>query len=156
MVKQAVKVLIRARPTANFASKNLKLEAGAGTIAVTLDKKDEGAVNNQTDSWKFKFDRLLSNATQDEVYEASGQELVSSVVAGFNGTVLCYGQTGAGKTFTMTGSSTEFKYRGLVPRAVAQVYREIAARFDQAVTVRCSYIEIYNDMVSRLPPLSIK
>lgn len=47
----------------------------------------------------------------------------------------------------MTGSSTEYKYRGLVPRAVAQVYHEIAARFDQAVTIRISYIEIYNEMV---------
>jgi kinesin family protein 6/9 len=149
MVKQAVKVLIRARPTASFASKNIKLDPATGTIGVSLEKREEGGVvNNQTDSWKFKFDRLLNNATQDEVYEASSQELVSSVVAGYNGTVMCYGQTGSGKTFTMSGSSTEFKYRGVVPRAVAQVYREIATRFDQAVTVRVSYIEIYNEMVS--------
>jgi kinesin family protein 6/9 len=93
---------------------------------------------------KVKYHDRLS---QDEVYEASAQELVSSVVQGYNGTILCYGQTGAGKTFTMTGSSTEYKYRGLVPRAVAQVYHEIAARFDQAVTIRISYVEIYNEMV---------
>ena len=87
---------------------------------------------------------------QDEVYESSAQELVSSVVQGYNGTILCYGQTGAGKTFTMTGSSTEYKYRGIVPRAVAQVYHEIADRFDQAITIRISYVEIYNEMVSLL------
>jgi len=57
--------------------------------------------------------------SQDEVYEASSQELVTSVVQGYNGTIMCYGQTGAGKTFSMTGSSTEYKYRGIVPRAVA-------------------------------------
>jgi Cdc6-like AAA superfamily ATPase len=68
-------------------------------------------------------------------------------VQGYNGTILCYGQTGAGKTFTMTGSSTEYKYRGIVPRAVAQVYHEIADRFDQAITIRISYVEIYNEMV---------
>jgi hypothetical protein len=62
MVKQAVKVLIRARPTASFASKNIKLDPLTGTIALTIDKKDEGVVNNQTDSWKFKFDKLLNNA----------------------------------------------------------------------------------------------
>ena len=61
---------------------------------------------------------------------------------------MCYGQTGAGKTFTMTGSSTEYKYRGIVPRAVAQVYHEIADRFDQAITIRISYVEIYNEMVT--------
>lgn len=47
----------------------------------------------------------------------------------------------------MTGSSTEYKYRGLVPRAVAQVYHEITDRFDQAITIRISYVEIYNEMV---------
>jgi len=61
---------------------------------------------------------------------------------------MCYGQTGAGKTFTMTGSSTEYKYRGIVPRAIAQVYHEIAAKFDQAITIKVSYIEIYNEMVT--------
>jgi kinesin family protein 6/9 len=70
-----------------------------------------------------------------------------SSLEGINGTVFMYGQTGAGKTFTMTGSSTEYKYRGLVPRAVAQVYHEIADRFDQAITIRISYVEIYNEMV---------
>ena len=47
----------------------------------------------------------------------------------------------------MTGSSTEYKYRGIVPRAIAQVYHEIAAKFDQAITIKISYIEIYNEMV---------
>jgi kinesin family member 6/9 len=148
MVKQAVKVVIRARPTASFASKNIKLDPLTGTIAVSIDKReDAGVVNNQTDSWKFKFEKILNNASQDEVYETSTQELVTSVVQGYNGTIMCYGQTGAGKTFTMSGSSTEYKYRGIVPRAIAQVYHEIAAKFDQAITIRVSYIEIYNEMM---------
>jgi len=49
---------------------------------------------------------------------------VSSVVEGYNGTIMCYGQTGSGKTFTMTGSNNNFKYRGIVPRAISQVYKE--------------------------------
>lgn len=56
----------------------------------------------------------------------------------------------------MTGSSTEFKYRGIVPRAIAQVYHEIAAKFDQAITIRVSYIEIYNEMVSFLVVIEIR
>lgn len=84
---------------------------------------------------------------QDEVYEAAAFETVSSVVQGYNGTILCYGQTGAGKTFTMTGSSTNFKYRGIIPRAISQIFNEIGNKFDQAITIRVSYIEIYNEMV---------
>ena len=64
MAKQAVKVLIRARPTANFASKNINLDPIAGTVQVSIDKREEaGVVNNQTNSWKFKFDKLLNNST---------------------------------------------------------------------------------------------
>ncbi|CDW82929.1 kinesin motor domain-containing protein [Stylonychia lemnae] len=136
MVKQAVKVVVRARPTANFASKNIKIDPLTGTIALNIDKKDEGTVNNQLDSWKFKFDKILQNSSQDEVYEAAAQETVQSVVQGYNGTILCYGQTGAGKTFTMTGSSTNFSYRGVIPRAISQVFREVGNKFDQAITIR--------------------
>ena len=66
---------------------------------------------------------------------------------GYNGTIFCYGQTGAGKTFTMSGSQNNFKYRGIIPRAIAQVYQEISTKFDQAVTIRASYVEIYNEMM---------
>ena len=81
------------------------------------------------------------------MYEAAAFETVSSVVQGYNGTILCYGQTGAGKTFTMTGSSTNFKYRGIIPRAISQIFNEVGNKFDQAITIRVSYIEIYNEMV---------
>ena len=68
--------------------------------------------------------------SQDEVYEQSATEIIQSVVEGYNGTIMCYGQTGAGKTYTMTGSQTQFKYRGLLPRAIAQVYALTANKFD--------------------------
>lgn len=52
------------------------------------------------------------------------------------GTVMCYGQTGAGKTFTMTGATENYKHRGLIPRAIAQVFREIDEKPDQSITIR--------------------
>ena len=90
----------------------------------------KGTVNNQTDLWKFGFEKILHNASQDETYEASASEIIQSVVDGYNGTVLCYGQTGAGKTYTMTGSPTQFKYRGVIPRAITQLFALTSARFD--------------------------
>jgi kinesin family protein 6/9 len=61
---------------------------------------------------------------------------------GYNGTILAYGQTGAGKTFTMTGATESYRHRGVIPRSVAQVYRELEERQDQAITVRVSYLEV--------------
>ena len=49
---------------------------------------------------------------------------------------MCYGQTGAGKTFTMTGATEGYKHRGLIPRAISQLYREIEERADFAIGIR--------------------
>ena len=75
------------------------------------------------------------------------KEITSSVVEGYNGTVMCYGQTGAGKTFTISGSSQNYKYRGIIPRSLNQIFQEISSKFEQSVTVRVSYVEIYNELV---------
>jgi kinesin family protein 5 len=41
------------------------------------------------------------------------------VLNGYNGTVLCYGQTGAGKTYTMFGPELEKDaLKGIIPRAI--------------------------------------
>lgn len=69
---------------------------------------------------------------------------------------MCYGQTASGKTFTMTGSTQNYKYRGLIPRAINNIFSEVGGRFDTQITVKVSYIEIYNellfDMLSNVPP----
>ena len=87
-------------------------------VLVHKEKADHGSVNNQQDNWKFKFDTILHNATQDDVYDVSAASIVQSVVSGYNGTVMCYGQTGAGKTFTMLGLTNNYKQRGIIPRAI--------------------------------------
>jgi kinesin family protein 6/9 len=58
---------------------------------------------------------------------------------------MAYGQTGAGKTFTMTGSASSYAQRGLVPRAVSDLYARLAAKHGTVGVVRVSYAEIYNE-----------
>ncbi|KND02684.1 hypothetical protein, variant [Spizellomyces punctatus DAOM BR117] len=68
---------------------------------------------------------------------------------------MAYGQTGAGKTFTMTGATENYKHRGLIPRTISHVFREIGERPQLSYVVRVSYIEIYNeqmvDLLGNLP-----
>jgi len=52
------------------------------------------------------------------------------------GTMMCYGQTGAGKTFTMTGSTESYQNRGIIPRAISQLFKELDERSDCATVVR--------------------
>lgn len=113
-------------------------------------------MNNQTEQWKFKFDKIMHNASQEDVFEFCAKEAVHSVVDGYNGAIMCYGQTGAGKTFSMTGNTTNYKYRGLIPRAINNIFSEVGGRFDNQITVRISFVEIYNelmfDMLCNAPP----
>lgn len=41
--------------------------------------------------------------SQADIYDEVFRPLVESVISGFNGTIIAYGQTGAGKTYTMEG-----------------------------------------------------
>lgn len=52
------------------------------------------------------------------------------------GTVMCYGQTGAGKTFTMTGATEQYQQRGMIPRTIQHLFKEIEKRTDRSYTVR--------------------
>jgi hypothetical protein len=51
---------------------------------------------------------------------------------------------GAGKTYTMSGDSSNYTQRGVVPRAVHHIFREMDLRVEKEMVVRCSYLEIYN------------
>ena len=104
-----------------------------------------GFINNQQETWKFKYDKIMHNSSQEDIFTFCAQDIVKQVVNGYNGTIMCYGQTGAGKTFTMNGSTTNFKYRGIIPRAITQIFQEIGSHYDKEFQVKVSYLEIYNE-----------
>lgn len=142
---ETVRVCVRTRPSPSFAEENVKIDLENQTIQVHQPKTKNQIINNQQEDWSFKFDSVLHNATQEQVYDQCAKDVVDSVLEGYNGTLIAFGQTGAGKTFTMTGGSQNYKYRGLIPRAITHIFRAIQDRPDAAVIVRISYLEIYNE-----------
>ena len=87
--------------------------------------------------WYFKLDGVLHNCSQETVYGCCCSDIVTHVMDGYNGTIMAYGQTGAGKTHTMSGPADNYQLRGVIPRAIAQVFEEVKSRQDVAdVTVR--------------------
>jgi len=73
------------------------------------------------------------------------------VLEGYNGTIFAYGQTGTGKTHTMTGVIGDNSLRGIMPRAFDDIFGHITADSDQTqFLVRASYLEIYNEEVRDL------
>ncbi|KAG8443466.1 hypothetical protein GDO86_012025 [Hymenochirus boettgeri] len=141
-----VKVFVRVKPTPNFAHHQIKIGEDKKTIDIHIRKDDKlGVVNNKRSDWSFKLDGLLHNASQETVYDTVAKPVVSKVLDGYNGTIMCYGQTGAGKTYTITGATENFQLRGIIPRALQQVFKEIREKRDQSITVQISYLEIYNE-----------
>jgi kinesin family protein 6/9 len=109
--------------------------------------EDKGIINNQKESWNFKFDKILHNVSQEEVFEYCAREIIQKAIEGFNGTVFAYGQTGSGKTFTMSGSPNIYNYRGIISRAINKVFIEIGGKPEYEFHIKISYLEIYNEQV---------
>ncbi|KAK6026550.1 kinesin motor domain protein [Ostertagia ostertagi] len=62
------------------------------------------------------------------------------------GTIFAYGQTGTGKTFTMTGDLDRPELQGIIPNSFAHIFDHIAkCQQDITFLVRVSYLEIYNE-----------
>lgn len=75
----------------------------------------------------FHFDHVAGADTdQQKFYEICAKEVVMGVLHGVHGTLLAYGQTGTGKTYTMEGF-TSARERGIIPRAVEDIFEFIAA-----------------------------
>ncbi|XP_057372757.1 uncharacterized protein LOC130693602 [Daphnia carinata] len=96
----------------------------------------------------YLFDQVFGTETQNyKIFTALVQPLIDSAMNGFNVTVLAYGQTASGKTYTMMGSQKEL---GIVQLAVNRIFTLIEQNPERAFLLRCSYIEIYNESISDL------
>ena len=60
---------------------------------------------------------------------------------------MAYGQTGAGKTFTMLGSLGTYHQRGIQPRAISHIFSQIENRTEYDFKVSVSYMELYNERI---------
>ena len=83
------------------------------------------------------------------VYERTTEDIIKKVVGGFNGTVFAYGQTSSGKTHTMRGTQQE---PGIIPLAVAEIFRQIHSLQDREFLLRVSYMEVIPSTSTSLTP----
>eukprot|EP00047_Mylnosiga_fluctuans_P024376 m.160031 g.160031 ORF g.160031 m.160031 type:complete len:868 (-) comp9845_c0_seq5:165-2768(-) len=107
----------------------------------------------------FAFDHVFPPETsQADVFQTCVEPLIAGLLEGYNATVFAYGQTGAGKTFTM-GSSLDVPVNslGVTPRALQFLFQLIDARHEElAVAVVVTYLEIYlEDVVDLLAPRAV-
>ncbi|XP_006865790.1 PREDICTED: kinesin-like protein KIF12 [Chrysochloris asiatica] len=106
----------------------------------------------------FRFGAVLDGArTQEEVFRACGvRRLGELALRGFSCTVFTFGQTGSGKTYTLTGPPPQGEgvpvpqgLAGIMQRTFAWLIDRIQ-HLGTPVTLRASYLEIYNEQVQDL------
>lgn len=130
-LKGQIRVFCRVRPPNNRDEDPAPMEVSGG---MRLEIPNGGV---------YSFDAVFNPGNQEEIFEdCSG--LVQSAIDGQNVTIFAYGQTGAGKTYTMYGSDGD--HAGIVPRTIREVFgvlRDSQDRADSVVTV--SLVELYNN-----------
>jgi len=158
-------VVARIRPLAKYELENGSkqivnslqslLGSGPATGPTTEPEVLEVKPPNAEKRW-FELDAVFDGqSTQRDVYVKSGaqQAVCQDIFKGFNCTILAYGQTGAGKTFSMgtaAGSTEITENDGIIPRATADLFKMIEERCDGNAQVELSYLEIYNEEIRDL------
>eukprot|EP01062_Namystynia_karyoxenos_P016620 TRINITY_DN16074_c1_g1_i1.p1 TRINITY_DN16074_c1_g1~~TRINITY_DN16074_c1_g1_i1.p1 ORF type:complete len:1068 (+),score=311.44 TRINITY_DN16074_c1_g1_i1:96-3206(+) len=150
---QTIGVYCRLRPCVGEEEQQEMQEEGAG---VRVDRS-RGVVYVQRDPYTdaerdYRVTKAFGgDATQDDIFEALGRPAVEAVFAGRHNTILAYGQTGGGKTYTLTGGDEEDK--GLLPRTLAAIFDRCAA--DEAAggvthQVTLQVVQIYKEAIQDL------
>ncbi|XP_021429516.2 kinesin-like protein KIF3B [Oncorhynchus mykiss] len=147
---EAVKVVVRCRPfnrrEETMENDNI-LEVNTKLGQITLRNP---RASPEEPMKSFTFDAVYdSESKQSDIYDDTVRPLVDSVLQGFNGTILAYGQTGTGKTFTMLGMPTDNE-RGIIPNSFNHIFTQISRSQNQQYLVRASYLEIYREEVRDL------
>jgi kinesin family member 15 len=159
-VGDAIKVLVRVRPLKqNEPPSPVVTVHGQNVVALTDPSKSE--------PYSVKVDHVLGpSSSQQDVFATIGETTVQHCLEGFNSSIFAYGMTGSGKTHTMLGASSRMpdgsldQLCGLAPRVFDALFAAITQR-EQGVpsatdptslrfTVKCSFLEIYNEEVTDL------
>ena len=97
-------------------------EGAKSCIVLDNQRPNTIILDSKPDQKIFNFDYVAgNNITQDDIFRIVGKPITQACLEGYNTCIFAYGQTGAGKTFTMQGRGLELDskdsvLRGLQPR----------------------------------------
>ncbi|KAE9584110.1 putative plus-end-directed kinesin ATPase [Lupinus albus] len=130
----SVKVVVRIRPS------NTDGREGDGTVKKI--SPDTLCVGDRQFIYNSVFD---SKSNQEDIFQTVGIPLVKNAIAGYNTSVLSYGQSGSGKTYTMWGPPSAMfeepspqSQKGIVPRIFQMLFSELESE------------RIYNEQIGDL------
>ncbi|XP_018521358.1 kinesin-like protein KIF1B isoform X2 [Lates calcarifer] len=154
----SVKVAVRVRP---FNSREMSKESKCiiqmqGNTTTILNPKapKEPAKTFSFDYsyWSHTTPEDPCFASQNLVYNDIGKEMLAHAFEGYNVCIFAYGQTGAGKSYTMMGKQEEGQ-EGIIPMLCEDLFEKInddCNKEELSYSVEVSYMEIYCERVRDL------
>ncbi|XP_066065174.1 LOW QUALITY PROTEIN: kinesin-like protein KIF1C [Chamaea fasciata] len=157
MAGASVKVAVRVRPfSARESSRQAKcvIQMQGNTTCITNPKLPKDATKHFTfdySYWSHTSEEDPNFASQRRVYQDIGEEMLAHAFEGYNVCILAYGQTGAGKSYTMMGRQ-EPGQRGIIPQLCEDLFTRVAREEspELSFSVEVSYLEIYCERVRDL------
>ena len=140
------KVFCRFRSPLEDTTKNLlsKVDYSSTKILTISSASDDSTI------MKFEFDHIFFPETsQEEVFRIAAKPIIDDLLQGFNGTILAYGQTSSGKTYTITGPDIfDPISMGIIPRMISTVFDYIDSGDENLeYTIKVSYCELYLEKI---------
>ncbi|XP_043733551.1 kinesin-like protein KIF1A isoform X12 [Cervus elaphus] len=157
MAGASVKVAVRVRP---FNSREMSRESkciiqmsGSTTTIVNPKQPKETPKSFSFDYsyWSHTSPEDINYASQKQVYRDIGEEMLQHAFEGYNVCIFAYGQTGAGKSYTMMGKQ-EKDQQGIIPQLCEDLFSRIndTTNDNMSYSVEVSYMEIYCERVRDL------
>ncbi|XP_022531183.2 kinesin-like protein KIF1A isoform X14 [Astyanax mexicanus] len=157
MAGASVKVAVRVRPfNSREMSKESKciIQMSGNTTTILNPKvpKETKSFNFDYSYWSHTSPEDINYASQQLVYRDIGEEMLLHAFEGYNVCIFAYGQTGAGKSYTMMGRQ-EKDQQGIIPLLCEDLFTKINdSNNDNSMSysVEVSYMEIYCERVRDL------
>ncbi|XP_039533105.1 kinesin-like protein KIF1A isoform X9 [Pimephales promelas] len=156
MACASVKVAVRVRP---FNSREIgkdskciiQMSGNTTTIINPKQPKENKSFNFDYSYWSHTTPEDVNFACQRQVYKDIGEEMLLHAFEGYNVCIFAYGQTGAGKSYTMMGKQ-EKDQEGIIPLLCEDLFTKFNNNNDNSMSysVEVSYMEIYCERVRDL------
>ncbi|KAM6152176.1 kinesin-like protein KIF1A isoform 1-T1 [Erethizon dorsatum] len=157
MAGASVKVAVRVRP---FNSREMSRDSkciiqmsGSTTTIINPKQPKETPKSFSFDYsyWSHTSPEDINYASQKQVYHDIGEEMLQHAFEGYNVCIFAYGQTGAGKSYTMMGKQ-EKEQQGIIPQLCEDLFSRIndTTNDNMSYSVEVSYMEIYCERVRDL------
>ena len=121
----------------NNKNKNIKsIELNLPNQIILYQDKEKNLIEN------YNFDYLFEEkSSQEEIYNFSSKEIINKILSGYNGAIICFGQTGMGKTYTINE---------IIDQIGKQIFEEIDSKYNvnNLYKVEVAGFEIFKEQIN--------